>query len=169
MKKIILLGGNSNVNLSWIDKMDKELSKDYQVDKIYYDHWFNNNEMDIIKELDKLKNKCLNYKTYNIVAKSIGSILTLMNIEKGLINPQKIVILGFPLRFIESNNLNIYIILYIALSKSEILFIQQESDPLGSYKEFKMKYPHLNIVKVPGDNHSYLNTFDIKKIIDKFI
>jgi len=55
MKKIILLGGNDKVNLSWIDKMDKELSKDYQVDKIYYDHWFNNNEMDVIKELDKLK------------------------------------------------------------------------------------------------------------------
>lgn len=50
---MLILGGNSNKNISWVKKAEKEFKEFYNVKGIYYNHWYNEEELNIDKELNK--------------------------------------------------------------------------------------------------------------------
>lgn len=167
---LLILGGNSKKNISWLNKTIKVFNKDYKTNGIYYDHWNNDNEINFDIELSKLKKLHNEVTDYSIVAKSIGSIISLMGIEKNIIKPKKIVIMGFPIKLLKQVNFNIDPLIECAINKTEILIIQQKYDPIGSYNEVVNYLPgNINVVEIPGHYHVYNNMDVIKPIIDNFI
>lgn len=170
-KNIILLGGNTKNNIEWIKKTKKQFVQDYNVYELYYDHWYNDDEINIDIELDKLVNITNKTDNYFIVSKSIGSIISLIGIQKERLKPQKLVIMGLPLRYIERVGIDIGMYLDNALIKSEVIIIQQENDPIGKYSEVAELLCNRNIrlEKIPGHYHIYNNMDCIKPIIVNFL
>lgn len=172
MKKenILILGGNSKNNISWIKEVNETFKNDYEVMDVYYDHWKNDSEIDFDIELKKLEKMLCNTNDYYIVAKSIGSIISLMGIEKNIIKPKGIIILGFPITFLKEQNFNYEPLIESAIKETKILIIQQQNDPLGKYSEVRNELQNIiKVVEVPGDDHSYNDIKSIKQLTDEFI
>ena len=97
-KNLLILGGNTSNNLDWINKITKELKKSNKVKNIKYDHWNTDKELNFEIETNKVINELKDFDEYSIIAKSVGSIITLEAISNDLIKPQNLIILGLPLR-----------------------------------------------------------------------
>ncbi|MDD4643518.1 MAG: hypothetical protein PHW90_00560 [Bacilli bacterium] len=168
-KNVLILGGNSKNNIAWIHKVRKVFTRDYKVNEICYDHWKNNNEINFDVELKKLEKITHDIKDYYIVSKSIGSIIALIGIEKQIINPKGIVILGFPLKYLQKINLNIKQLLNNVINETEILVIQQKNDPIGKCEEVIKELPaNIRVIEIPGNHHVYSNMNSIKPLVDQF-
>lgn len=170
MNNLLILGGNSKKNISWIKNITKIFNKEYKVNEIYYDHWNNDSEINFDIELSKLEKLHNDIKDYSIIAKSIGSIISLMGIEKQIIKPKKIVIMGYPIGLIKRTNFNIEPLIESAIKETEILVIQQKHDPIGKYEEVVKELPsNIRVAQIPGHYHVYNNMNVIKLIIDEFL
>jgi len=169
-KNIIILGGNSSKNIKWLKQMEVTYKNDYNVYGVYYDNWFNNTDIDFEIELKKLENLTKALKEYTIICKSAGSIITLKAVDKEMINPSKIVIMGLPLRFIDIINIDIKNLLNRAKNNRKILIIQQKDDPQGKAKEVhEIIGNDIELIEIPGHYHTYTKYKNIKELIDKFI
>lgn len=104
-----------------------------------------------------------------IISKSIGSILTLIGIEKEIINPKKVIILGLPLKYLEKNNIDIKPLIENVINKTEVAVIQQKNDPIGKYEDVVQKLPNnIKVFEIPGNYHVYANLNIIKPLVDDF-
>lgn len=167
-KNILILGGNTSNNLSWINKYTKEYQKNNKVKSIKYDHWNTNNKIDRELELNKVITELKEFNNYSIIAKSVGSIITLTGIERNLIKPDNLIILGLPLLYIKNNEIDIISLLEKAKKETNIMIIQQKDDPIGKYTEVKELVPKdIKVIEIPGHYHIYGNIKIIKDIIDK--
>ncbi len=168
--KLIILGGNASNNITWLKKMKKIYEKDYDVITIYYDHWNSDKKIDFDLELKKIRKIVMDLNDYYVLAKSVGSVISLIGIERQIIKPKGIIILGFPLRYLENNNINIDATIKMASAKTKVLVIQQKNDPVGSYREVVEKLPNnIKTVEIPGVYHVYSNINCIKNLVDDFI
>lgn len=168
-KNLLILGGYSKNNISWLKKFKNEFSKDYKVCDIFYEHWTSDNEFDFDIELKKIEKAVFNIQEYNIISKSIGSIITIIGVSKKIIKPKKIIILGYPLKLINEENLNINSLIKEIEKEVEILIIEQKDDPIGKYINVKNELDYINIIEIPGNNHFYDDINIIKPLIDKFL
>ena len=169
-KNIIILGGNSSNNKKWLKQMELTYQKDYNVYGVYYDNWENNTDIDFNIELEKLENLTKNLKDYIIICKSAGSVLTLTAVDKQIINPNKIIIMGLPLKFINLINIDIKKLLLNVKNNRNILIIQQKDDPQGKSKEVnEIIDDDIELNEIPGHYHAYTNYNKIKELIDNFI
>lgn len=134
---VIILGGNSEKNRTWVLRVAKTLApEDGSVYAHTYSHWVNGtafiNIEHEIKSLGKHKTPtgaCI------VIAKSMGIILALEGISRGILQPVACLFLGFPLKIIGNQPLPTKELLNFA--PKETLFIQNDRDPLGSYDEVK--------------------------------
>ncbi len=171
MKNIIIIGGRSKNNIPWIENMQTEYRKDYNVSILYYDHWkIEDADMNFDLELDKLSNIIKQYKEYVIVAKSAGILLSLFGVNRGLIKPRLIITMGIPLKYANESNIDVKELFSKAKGKSKILVIQKRNDPQGSAQEIRKLLPKsISLIEIDGDDHTYNEISSIKKDIDEFI
>lgn len=170
MKKVIILGGNKNHNIKWLKKMKSIYQKDYDVYDFYYDNWVTDTDIDFDIELKKLEELIKNDNEYIVIAKSAGDILSLMGISSGMIKLKKLIMMGLPLKFTESHNIDLKYLLNEASKKTEIMVIQQRYDPLGKASDIKNILPdNIEFVAINGNQHTYAKYEYIKDIVDKFI
>lgn len=164
--KIILFPGNSLNNKKWSeDFREYLLTQNYQVFNIEYDHWQKQGtEIDINLELEKIRKLAQKIDSdYILIAKSIGSILSLIALQEKILNPSKIIILGFPLRLIKNQIITALDCTAEKLLKNvnvQTFFFQNEHDPVTSYKslqEYLNLINNLNfeIIMTDGDTHNY--------------
>jgi hypothetical protein len=100
MTKLIVLPGNSARNKEWGEAV--VLHYGSRFDEVYmqsYDHWQSGGkDITIETELTKLsKAVASSDQDYIVFAKSIGSLLTLLAVERKYFVPQKCVFFGMPL------------------------------------------------------------------------
>lgn len=170
MKKVIILGGNNNHNIKWVDKMISLYQKDYDVSGIYYDSWYNDLEIDFDIELKKIQELMVDDYEHIIIAKSIGSILSLIGIVNGMFIPKKLIVMGLPLMFTEKHNIDLKYLLDEASKKTDIMVIQQKYDPLGKASDIENMLPtNVEFLIINGNNHRYARYEKIKDLVDKRI
>ena len=56
-ENILILGGYSKNNITWIKEMNNILQIDYKTYIMEYDNWYNDIDMDFDFEVDKIYNK----------------------------------------------------------------------------------------------------------------
>lgn len=168
--KILILGGYSNKNIPWINKMKEIFNKDYDTYILEYEHWHSNNELDIEKEISNIS-KIINENNIDIViAKSIGIVLVSMAIEKKLISPKKVVFLGYPKKVLDEENIDILSNILEKKDEADIIFIQQENDFQCSYEKLlELLDGKIKVFKIDGDDHSYNDIESIKMVADEFL
>jgi hypothetical protein len=172
MKKkenLLILGGNSSNNSAWINKMKTNYSIDYNVEILEYDNWKVNKSVNIETEMEKLMYLVDKRKKYIIIAKSMGIKIAINAIKRNLINTNKVIFIGLPLKFFEKNKINIYDDYQKIKDKINFLFIQQVDDWQCSINELKFYFYDVIIISIKGNNHCYNGIKNIKRYIDEFI
>jgi len=174
--KAIFLPGNSLRNKEWVEELEKNLRILFDETKIqYYSHWETGEKhANIEHETSILLDKVGDEDDWVVIAKSIGTNIALEAIKKGM-KPQKIIFLGFPLKFFDDNDLRKEVISMINSVKSQIMFLQNSNDSFGSSDELekflnetKMKDYQL-IEFANNETHDYQNYKKIKELVLDFI
>lgn len=170
--KILLLPGMSKSNKEWADTWAEALSKSgHEVHKIYYDHWEKGGPFDFAAECAKLEKLEGSWKICAVVAKSIGTFLTLYAFHKGILNPPKAVFFGLPARIdgeIDDRGVRIDFKAWSAGYHADTLVIQNEQDPVTSFSEAKnllVGTPSFTIESTKGDTHAYLPADNLKRAL----
>ncbi|MBI3396945.1 hypothetical protein HY045_00555 [Candidatus Woesebacteria bacterium] len=154
-----LFPGGSLKNKAWAEEIKRELDPGLNVSVVYWNDWEKGQDARVDFGLESSKALIIiGDKPYNILAKSVGSIVAVQVLAKAGRLPEKIVLCGLPLNDFPSEILEAYKILS-GIPAEKILCIQNDQDPHGSFvqvKEFLAKInPGIKVVSKPADNHSY--------------
>lgn len=173
-KELILLSGNSKRNKGWIEKVESELNNLFDKTHIqYYKHWEEGKEIiDFDYELSKLIKYLKDKKDYIILAKSIGTALTVKAIKDEKINPEKCIFLGVPLVWAKEHNFDLDS--WIEEFRTPTLFIQNRNDPLTNSKDLKNLLEEKSIknyefIELEGNTHDYNDIGKIKELVMEFL
>lgn len=171
---ILLFGGNSQRNKDWIHEVGDIFSPDFGTTVVHdYDHWDSNGEfIDFEAELAKLSSAASVPSPFVVFAKSIGSVLTLMAMERGILAPEKCFFVGLPIKVAEEDSLPLP-----ALLKSNVVptfIVQNSQDPVASYARL-LEYldesgaNQYETLELQGDTHSYDDLAKIKSLLNSYI
>lgn len=158
---IILLGGNSKSNKTWVDGICKHLRSDFNVVVHEYSHWeTGGHDIDFDVELARLKKliKHSNIKSYSIIAKSAGLLLSLIGVRSKMLSPVSIIGFGLPLEYARYREIVPTLIMADIPRRCRVLFVQGTSDPQGSVNRVRLVIPKsILLVQIRSNNHAYDN------------
>lgn len=150
--------------------MEELYSVNYDVTSIKYDNWYNNERINLDKEIKKLIAKVESKNIKIVVAKSIGMLLATKIITQNIIKPKLIIYMGYPFNFFEEEKINILDEILELRKNFKILFIQQTKDPQCHAESLKKITNNvIPIISINGNDHSYNKFITIKKYIDEFV
>ncbi len=154
MQTVILPGGSSK-NKVWLDECAKEIQVDGIVRPITWDHWLDPAEKFDPKEKATLISHHSRGDKLNIIAKSIGSLVAAYIIEAIPTQIEKVIICGIPIHDISDDEKETIKKVLSGLNPKNLLCIQNEADPHGTYSEVKNFLPNINIISKPRSDHDY--------------
>ncbi len=165
---LILLGGQSILNKSWITEISNSLNDAFEQRVILdYQHWQKGQEsMNLDIEINNLETLTQDLPDYGVFAKSLGAILALRAISDGVIKPKFLVICGLAYRMAEM--LELPINEWLRDNELPTLIIQKDQDPAIAGLDLKNIISKLNMTNykvdvILGDNHQYEDIRHIKK------
>jgi len=159
---IIYLPGGSLRNKNWIGEVKDQFDVFSSGQILYYDHWKTGEKMiDWEKETRKLAELIKNRDDYFVFAKSIGTILSLKTINRGIFNPKKAIFCGLPYYLTKKDEISINLGLILSKPVTPTIFIQNEFDPVYGHRKLeqvleKNKPTNYRLIKNPSNNtHDY--------------
>jgi len=172
MLKAIILPGSSVKNKAWAEQISSELSGLFDIQTQYYRHWGDGgDETDLDYETDQLVKLIGSREDGVILAKSVGTLITLNTIAKRGLKPRAIIFFGLPLKLVEK--ISFPLIDYLSKINAPLLIFQNEFDPWGSFSEVSdLVKPKENACVhcfSSVDTHDYLDFGVIKGEINRFI
>lgn len=176
---ILLLGGNSVQNKSWVEDIAKvipDLFDEVAVQDYY--HWRSGEDyIDLDKEIDQLVSITKDWSEYIAFAKSIGTILALRAISEGKISPKKLIFFGFP--YIHSKEKGYEVDKYLEQLNIPAFFIQKSEDGAIHYDDLEKlikekvsdKYKLLKYHRngEPDNEHHYADIEYIRSLLKEWI
>jgi len=132
-----------------------------------YRHWDTGEpEADTDYELEQLQ-KLTALGGYVIIAKSIGTVIAAIGIERGVLTPTHCLFMGIPLNVVDQLKLD-----FADMMKNlPSTVIQNTSDPYGSFADVSTQLMSptnagsFSLIENPGDTHDYLDFDQIKQLI----
>jgi predicted alpha/beta-hydrolase family hydrolase len=173
----VLLGGNSKNNQPWIRQVAGAFAPLFESCIVHeYAHWQSgagSHFIDFNKELTLLAPKVQDLGEYIIFAKSVGTVLTAKGIQAGSLAPKGCIFTGVPLLLIKREAYPFTAILQAY--RHPTLFVQNTSDPAGSFVEVKtyveennLLQPLNHMVELPGNTHDYTDLSALKNLTQIF-
>jgi len=157
--KTYILPGYSDKNKSWIDETVEKMAPVISASGIYWKHWDGSPTINgwIEEEAQRIINDSNNEKV-DIVAKSIGTMVSMaiLKLRPELVN--KIILCGIPFKDFLPNDEKRYELLKDFLPDN-ILCIQNDQDNYGSFAKAEsfvhLINPSIEIISKPRDDHYY--------------
>ena len=152
-KTIILLGGNSNENKDWIERISRSLP--FPTHTVVYEHWKNNAQLiNLDTEVDRLGQLAPTI----VFAKSAGILVTLKGVFDRKISPELCIFAGMPLHWSKKNNFPLS--QWLLNWKIPTTFIQNSHDPACSAEELNELLKTSNVrnpkvIVLRGETHDY--------------
>lgn len=170
MDHLILLGGNHVGNKKWVESVERLLKPHFSSTNIlYYRHWTTGAEwIDIDYELEQLVNLVKKRKSYIILSRSAGTILTLKGIFEKRIHPKNCIYIAIAIKW--AQNYNVPVKKWLSHYSIPSLLIQKSHDPAISFKDLQQflidnKAKNYQLIEIPGDDHYYGNIEEIKNLV----
>lgn len=176
---IVLLGGNSVLNRSWVEDVARKIPELFdEVVVQYFHHWQTGEEdIDMEREVKELVNITKGWDEYIVFAKSIGTIVTLKALYEEKISPRKVIFFGFPYEFSKEKGYETD--KYLEELNIPAFFIQKSEDWAMSYEDLeklvkekvKGKYKLLKYHREgePDNEHHYADVEYIKSLLRDWI
>ena len=168
----LIIGGGSFKNKAWVDELKTQLEPEIATWPFYFQVWETGegvNGLDFPLELDKAL-KMVGDQKFNLLCKSVGSMLGMLILEKIPDQVEKIIVCGFPLYDFPAEDFEKYIVLN-KFPTGNILCFQNNADPHGSFAEAKSFIekvnPDIKIVEKVAETHDYPYFQDFKDFLTK--
>ncbi len=166
--KTIILPGYSPRNKDWANEVKNDLELDHEVVVHNWKHWQKGSfsmpreVKTIIKKLDDDK--------VNIIAKSVGTRVTMKLIPKIKGQIEKVILCGIPTKLTSETSRKDYTNGLSLLPPKKITCFQNTKDPFANYQIIK-KFIHsvnkkIKVIEKPRSDHHYPYTKDFQKLIE---
>jgi predicted alpha/beta-hydrolase family hydrolase len=156
--KTIIFPGYSQRNKNWVLTTAQELKLDHEIRPILWKHWEDNRKEFKVDEKAKAALKVIGQAKINIVAKSIGILVTMVLINQVREEINKVILCGLPLQLAEKRQSEFAKALK-DFPTDKIIVFQNVKDPLGSFervkKFFNLVNPKIKLKKMPRSDHNY--------------
>lgn len=150
----IILPGFSVKNKQWVDETANNLEIDGVIRPIHWDHWVDEKEKFDIKEKATVIARHARGEKINIVAKSIGTLVASLIIQKIPDQIERVIFCGIPVNDLTEDDL-LQIKKAIGILKDRIIIYQNSNDPHGSYDQVKKFELDFKLIEKPSYNHEY--------------
>lgn len=174
MRHLVVLPGNSLRNRDWGIACTEHFGSKF--DSVYmqeYDHWqTGERDNNVEAELAKLEAAVADCEgEIYVLAKSIGSLLTLLGVQRGFLKPEKCVFFGMPLKLASEQ---LFKDDWLPLSTFSIPAIayHNDEDPISypfTKQALEEHNPAIQLITLKGNNHDYLDFVDYDKTISEFL
>jgi predicted alpha/beta-hydrolase family hydrolase len=151
-----ILPGGSVKNKEWLEECAMSLKVEGYIRPIFWDHWDDPDADFDKKEKATLISRHSKGDKLNIVAKSIGSLVTAYIIEQVPDQINRVIICGIPLHDISEDEKETIKKALSGLPAGKLLCFQNAGDPHASYEEVKKFLPKgIKLISKPRADHSY--------------
>jgi alpha-beta hydrolase superfamily lysophospholipase len=169
--QLLLLGGYSTRNKPWIHEVGDALAPLVERCVVHeYAHWSGEGQdMDFAAELAAIAEEAEHLDDYVVFAKSIGIVLTVEAMSRGLLAPRICVFAGLPLSTAVVERGQAFA-RQLARLQCPLVFVQNNADPLGSYEAVKQYLERAGAtqamtVELPGDTHHYGDVGKLRTVV----
>ena len=153
-----------NIRISSIKETAKNIKLDGQIRPIYWDHWDDDSQKFDVKEKADLIERHSKGEKINIIAKSIGTLVASLIIEKIPNQINKVVFCGIPVNDLKTEEIET-IKRSISSLGDKALIIQNDKDPHGIFDQVKS---FGKVISKPADNHDYPYYEEFQNFFSKF-
>lgn len=164
----LLLPGNSSRHIEWIENLKLALATHFQqTETQHYKHWETDGDVaDIDYEISAAQSKAERLHPYVVIAKSIGTAISVKGVAGGKLKPEKLILLGVPINGGAPKDL---FSRWLQEIDVQVVFVQNTNDPLGSFSDvqaaFKGKSNNVSFIELQGKTHDYLDFDAIARLI----
>lgn len=150
----IILPGFTLKNLKWVDEVSNNLEVEGIIRPIHWDHWKDESNKFDAKEKAIVIARHARGEKINIIAKSIGTLVASLIIQKIPDQIDKVIFCGIPINDLSEDDA-LQIKKAIGLTKDRIVVYQNSNDPHGSFQQIKGFELEFNLIEKPSYNHDY--------------
>lgn len=172
--KIVLLGGNSQTNIAWLEAMEVALKKKYSdVFAHQYLHWDTLDSLiDLDKELEILKKELGGIEQYVIVGKSAGALLALKGVHEHKLTPAACIFLGTAVLWGREKGFGVDS--WLKGFSIPTLFIHKSGDPAIAPETLDLllkesEFNNYKLQAIQGNEHEYLDYQALSHFIISFL
>ncbi len=159
--KTIILSGYSLRNRDWGIDVAQEMNsvKDADLHVLVHEwlHWGGEIEFSIGAEVERVLQEIGN-EEFNIIAKSVGTLVLAKLLSGGTSKVNKIVLCGIPINDISDDEKKEYVS-YAKISPKKIICFQNANDPHGNFEQVKKFLITIDlkfkIIEKPSETHEY--------------
>lgn len=170
----LFLSGESLYNKDWMEGVVDNLSPMFNKTMMHeYRHWEQGGPIDFSYELSHIIEEVDDHLApYLIFAKSAGSVLSMLGIARGALDPEFCVFVGVPLPLAKRTE---DALAYWSRNYHKgSLFIQNDHDPLTSAQELddylvSIQLQNYELVTLPGDSHNYADLPKLHELVEKHL
>jgi len=164
--KTIILPGFSVHNKEWMDDLRQSLKLSHTIVGINWEHWESKGGFKLKKEMEKI-DKIVGKDKFNIISKSVGTMVSLKVLEKYKKQVNKIIFCGIP--SISDKRMNMFKNSIKDFNLVNIICFQNSFDPFVSFKDLENKIKGIDrtikIVEKSAKNHDYYYSDDFRKFL----
>jgi len=158
-KKMItfILPGYSPRNKQWADEVANNLKLEGQIRPIYWDHWEDESQTFKPKEKKDLIVRHAKGDSFNIIAKSVGTLVAALIAKEASSQIKKIILCGIPT--VSDERLKIFQEAFTGFPVEKIMVFQNQKDPFATDEEVKAFMLKVNskikIISKDRKDHNY--------------
>ena len=171
---LIIIPGNGSSNKIWAEKARDFFKNDFSlVTILHYDHWQNGSELiDMSIELRKLTDIVNSLQgEIVILAKSVGTVLTMYAVHSKSIDPLRIskcVFVGLPPEWSRTNGFDIDS--WSTAFTMPTTLIQNDNDPVATAEDIRKeqvngRFKNMTLVEAKGNDHVFGDFDEIRKYL----
>ena len=160
--KTIILPGFSVHNKEWTEYLSKNLKPTSSNFALDWEHWKSSGGIKLNKEMEKI-DKIVGKNKFNIIAKSVGTMVALKAIDKYKNQVNKVILCGVP--SISDKRMDMFIAAIKDIDCKNIICFQNSLDPFVKFKDLKSRIKKIDSrIKVieklaKGHEYYYFNDF----------
>jgi hypothetical protein len=165
----LILPGYSPHNKEWLEETANSIGGESEIRPIYWGHWTDPEAKFDPKEKAQLLDGVTGKRIVDIIAKSIGTFVTGLIIQKSPEKIRKVILNGICLNDLNENEKAILRSCLELVLPENIICFQNDEDPHGSYEEAKKFLlevnPEIKVISMARADHEYPYQDEYRKFL----
>jgi len=164
--KLLILPGFSPSNKDWTSYLKTKLKSSYDVFAIDWIHWNLGGGLKLKEEMKKIR-KIVVEDNFNMIAKSVGTMVAMKVLSEYKDKVNKIILCGIPT--INYKRMNLMRDSLKGFDPKKIICFQNSKDPFVAYndltKEMRKMDKKIKVIEKEARNHDYFYLEDFNKFL----
>lgn len=165
----IILPGYTIHNKEWLEETAKKIVSDGEIRPIYWGHWTDSDIKFNPREKAQLLDGVAGKRVVDIIAKSIGTFVAGLLIEKNPEKIRKVILNGICLNDLNENEKETLKSALKFVQPENIICFQNDEDPHGTFdqaKKFMLDVsPEIVVISKPRSDHEYFYVDEFNKFL----